>query len=141
MANNNNNDIYTEEERELLNRTLNYRLAMVTEVFKDGAPKRTGDIRVANEVLNSIDSAIDKAATTRLKQTAVKNDADMRATVIGIFKAQAERRSQQAVRKPEENQLAETPELVRPTFVPGEDSFEQPALTMEEIMGENDGKE
>ena len=65
----------------------------------------------------------------------------MRATVIGIFKAQAERRSQQAVRKPEENQLAETPELVRPTFVPGEDSFEQPALTMEEIMGENDGKE
>lgn len=134
--------IYTPEEQELLNKTLDYRLRMMSEVFKEGTPRRPGDIRVANEVLNSIDSAVDKAANTRLKQSAVKNDADVKATVVGILKAQAERRAQQAKRSADtEVILEDTLDIERPVFVPGEDSFEQPTLTMEEIMGEEDGKE
>ena len=134
--------IYTPEEQELLNKTLDYRLRMMSEVFKEGTPRRPGDIRVANEGLNSIDSAVDKAANTRLKQSAVKNDADVKATVVGILKAQAERRAQQAKRTVSVDvALDEIPEIERPVFVPGEDSFEQPTLTMEEIMGEEDGKE
>ena len=134
--------IYTPEEQELLNKTLDYRLRMMSEVFKEGTPRRPGDIRVANEVLNSIDSAVDKAANTRLKQSAVKNDADVKATVVGILKAQAERRALQAKRDANtEVILADTLDIERPVFVPGEDSFEQPTLTMEEIMGEEDGKE
>lgn len=134
--------IYTPEEQELLNKTLDYRLRMMSEVFKEGTPRRPGDIRVANEVLNSIDSAVDKAANTRLKQSAVKNDADVKATVVGILKAQAERRALQAKRDVNtEVILDDTLDIERPVFVPGEDSFEQPTLTMEEIMGEEDGKE
>lgn len=134
--------IYTPEEQELLNKTLDYRLRMMSEVFKEGTPRRPGDIRVANEVLNSIDSAVDKAANTRLKQSAVKNDADVKATVVGILKAQAERRALQAKRDANaEVVLDDTLDIERPVFVPGEDSFEQPTLTMEEIMGEEDGKE
>lgn len=134
--------IYTPEEQELLNKTLDYRLRMMSEVFKEGTPRRPGDIRVANEVLNSIDSAVDKAANTRLKQSAVKNDADVKATVVGILKAQAERRAQQAKRSADtEVILEDTLDIERPVFVPGEDSFEQPTLSMEEIMGEEDGKE
>jgi len=134
--------IYTPEEQELLNKTLDYRLRMMSEVFKEGTPRRPGDIRVANEVLNSIDSAVDKAANTRLKQSAVKNDADVKATVVGILKAQAERRALQAKRDANtEVILDDALDIERPVFVPGEDSFEQPTLTMEEIMGEEDGKE
>jgi len=136
-----NNSIYTEVEQELLDRTLNYRLSIMGEIFKEGAPKRAGDIRVANEVLNSIDTAIDKAANTRLKQTAVKNEAEVKATIAAILREQANKRAQQALRGTETKDVQlqdDDVNLSRPEFVPGEISLEQPELTMEAILGEED---
>ncbi len=130
------NGIYTEEEQQLLDKSISYRLRMVEEQFKDGTPTRTNEIRVVNEVLNSIDTAISNAANTRLKQSEVENQGKIKETVAEILKQQAEKRKLQIDRPIDVEVVLDDVTLVKPDFVPDETSTEHKEIELKDIMGE-----
>lgn len=130
------NGIYTEEEQQLLDKSISYRLRMVEEQFKDGTPTRTNEIRVVNEVLNSIDTAISNAANTRLKQSEVENQGKIKETVAEILKQQAERRKLQTARPIDVEVTLNDVDLVKPDFVVDETSTEHKEIELKDIMGE-----
>lgn len=62
-----NSSVYTEEEIAVLEKTKKVRLDVINNMTKEGVPNKTSDLRVMNEYMNSLDEAINKAATNRLK--------------------------------------------------------------------------
>lgn len=67
------NNVYTQEEQDILNLTQNKRLSIVSEMTKE-IPTKVGEVRVVNELLNSIDSAVQEAAKTRIKAKEAQNN-------------------------------------------------------------------
>ncbi len=79
---NTNNDIgpqsFTEEDKDILALTRKLRVDMIKENTKDGyIPTRGGDMRVLNEIANSLDTQVMSVADTKNKETANKNTDDM----------------------------------------------------------------
>lgn len=68
----NNNQIYTEEEKKILDKSLERREIMLQELFKDGVPSPKA-MRLANEILNAQDASINATVSNRLKQKEVSN--------------------------------------------------------------------
>ena len=121
------NGIYTEEEQKYLDMTLDLRVKMIEETFKEGVPKHGGTIRVMNEVMSAIDTAVNNKAMARLKATDTKNQTEIKEQVAEMIRQQASLRITDA-------QLASLGGM--PTFVPGETSKDHQIIDTVEIMGE-----
>lgn len=130
-----NNSIYTKDEQEIIDKTVKLRMQMVDKAFEDGTPSRGSDIRVINEVLNSLDNVVDKKATSRLKRESNKTDSDMKQRVVGIFKELSIQRANTASRPvPEDDVVIDDDMFQKPEFVPGETTDGHDPIEYEDIV-------
>lgn len=137
------NGIYTPEETALLEKTLELRVQMIDAIFKEGVPKHGGTIRVMNEVMSAIDTAINNKANARLKATDTKNQSEIKEQVAELLRQQSKRISQHT-RENIEDEVVLTEEEVAslggvPEFVPGEASLEYKPVELDDVMGEEFG--
>jgi hypothetical protein len=89
----NNNEIYTEEEQESLRFTQGKRLLIVNKLMENDVPTKVGEVRVINELLNSIDSATMEGAKTRIKAKEATNGKAAVAMVTETLKALSRQRA------------------------------------------------
>lgn len=132
--------LYTAEEQAYLDKTLKLRMQMIDETFKEGVPKHGGTIRVMNEVMSAIDTAINNKAMARLKQTDTKNQNEIKEQVAEMLRQQS-RKLQENKRANVEEEIEITPEQIAslggvPTFVPGETEIENKIIEAADILGE-----
>ena len=81
------NNMYTPEEQDVLDLTKKVRVDIVKSMVKEGVDKlRSGDIRVLNEVAGSLDKLITDSASNRLKmQDSENNKANAEMIVAAIM--------------------------------------------------------
>lgn len=143
IKNNMDNGIYTPEESALLNKTLDLRVQMIDAIFKEGVPKHGGTIRVMNEVMSAIDTAINNKANARLKATETKNQSEIKEQVAELIRQQANRVARHARENIEEEVVITEDEIASlggvPEFVPGEASMEYKPIDVDDVMGEEFG--
>lgn len=138
---NQDNGLYTAEEEAYLDKTLKLRMLIIDETFKEGVPKHGGTIRVMNEVMSAIDTAINNKAMARLKQTDTKNQNEIKEQVAEMLRQQS-RKLQENKRANVEEEIEITPEQIAslggvPTFVPGETEIENKTIEAADILGED----
>ena len=126
-------DLFLPEESRLLNKTVAIREKIVDHMIEDGIPYKTNEIRVLNEVLNSIDNNVLGKVDRRLKHTENENNNDMREIVKTIM-LEGEKIKQNI--KPIDIKEILPEEYVLDEVNPGEDSTEYEEITLEEIKGE-----
>lgn len=80
-------ELYQRDELELINLSKQVRGDIVKELVKDGVPTSSRDIRVLNEVLNSMDAQINSLAATRLKLKDVEDNTESRLVVREMLEA------------------------------------------------------
>lgn len=137
---NQDSGLYTAEEEAYLDKTLKLRMLIIDETFKEGVPKHGGTIRVMNEVMSAIDTAINNKAMARLKQTDTKNQNEIKEQVAEMLRQQS-RKLQENKRANVEEEIEITPEQIAslggvPTFVPGETEIENKTIEAADILGE-----
>ena len=123
-------ELFQPEEARLLNKTVDIREKIVDHLLKDGIPYKTNEIRVINELLNSIDSNVLGRVDRRLKHKENENSSDMKELVKTIF---LEKEKIMNEIKPIDLKETLPDEYVLEEVVPGEDSFEYEEITLEEI--------
>lgn len=133
----NNNGIYTIKEQGILDFVMNKRLEMVEANFKNGVPESTGEQRVTNEILSAIDNSVHTAAANRLKHEADQNDAAIKQRMAALLVEKANRRAKQADRPADAVIEVSDSSIEKPNFVPGELDIDSPAITYDDIMGDN----
>jgi len=77
--------IFLEEEERVLNKTLYLREDIVDNFIKGGLPEKVGEIRVINELLNSMDNQVLSRSDKRLKHTQNENDKDVTEIIKNIL--------------------------------------------------------
>lgn len=132
-----NKTIYTPEEEQLIQQGLEYRQKMLAQAFSEGTPKRGSDMRIVNEILNSIDSVVNNSANTRLKQKDVENQTQVKASIVAILTEAAERRAKNVRANVEQPVVLDDTNIEKPTFVPGEMSTELEDIELKDILGED----
>ena len=92
-----------------------YREMMLDDLFEDGAPIKSGDMRVAKEIIESMDKKVVDTATLRAK---VKND-ETSGAIVDLVRETLEFATRNRI--PMKNREISTPdELMPDDVVPGE---------------------
>jgi len=122
--------IFLPEENRLLNKTIDIREKIVDHLLEDGLPHKTSEIRVINELLNSIDSQILGKVDRRLKNDDNKNQEDVVLIISEMLKnINAKKASVQI----EERNIELTEGLRPDEIVLGEDKIEYEELSLEDF--------
>jgi len=134
MENEAYNVLLTDEQRLIL-KTRKIRENIVDSYIENkGVPEKSSDIRVINEVLNSIDSNVTGVAELRLKHEENKQSEDMSEAIVEVFRQLSD--------KPKLEVNIENKRLddkyIPDDIVPGEDVIEYQELNPDEIMKEKD---
>lgn len=79
-----NNNVYTHEEEEIIQSSLERREIMLKELFKDGVPSPKA-MRLANEILNAQDASVNAKVSNRLKQKEVSNLDSVKDLAISVL--------------------------------------------------------
>jgi hypothetical protein len=125
--------VFLPSELKVLDKTLQYREMMVEELFKDGVPKDTRKMRIANELLTSIDSQVLGRVDRRLKHDENENAEDVTELLKELFFKLEQQKSNTANVTLE---VPEIPEALSPDeIVPGEDKIEYEEIELSEIVG------
>ena len=124
--------LLSEEERIIL-KTRKIREDMIDAIieYNHGAPSKSGDVRVLNEVLNSLDSQVLGLADTRLKVDSNKNQEDLTDTIKEVFLTVT---NSAAPVTPNQTTIPEA--MVPKDMVPGEDQIEYVPIDVNEVLGE-----
>jgi len=122
-------EIFLPDEHRLIQKTLSIREKIVDEMVKDGVPTNSRDIRVLNEVLNSIDALVLGKADRRLKREENNSKSEMIEFVSSLLLTLEKKEKNIQVNR--EIELPDTEVLE--DIVPGEDEFEYIELSLEEI--------
>lgn len=124
--------LLTEEERIIL-KTRKVREDMIDGIieYNHGVPTKTGDVRVMNEVLNSLDSQVLGLADTRLKQSNADTQGDLADTIKAVL-LQVDNNVTDGT--PIDTTLPE--QLVPKDLVPGEDEIEYNPIELDTIIDE-----
>lgn len=125
--------IYTEQEEELLKYTEEKRIQMVDNFFKDGIPSTTGEVRVVNEVLTSLENSLHTKVSNRLKNEENKNNGDVLATVVETIKQIRTNISNSSINTKEFNKNTIEYELV-----PGETDINTKELEQSDFIHKRD---
>jgi len=132
-----NNSIYTEKEQAILEKTISVRSRIVDELTKDGqVPYKSGDIRVLNEVMNSLDVSVNNSANTRLKSEDTKNNAQLHEMVAAMLNQIDVNSDNKAVNDVVEVELLD--EYIPDDTVPGEMDINPETLDTSMFVGDND---
>jgi hypothetical protein len=88
-----NKTIFTPDEQRILNFTKAKRLQSVEALYKNGSPEKTNELRIANELMTSLDKAINDQATNRLKYQETQSKGEVANKLAGLARAIAESRA------------------------------------------------
>ena len=120
-----------DEEHRILEKTKNLREKIVDNfINENGLPTRSGDIRVLNEVMNSMDSNVTSTVELRLKHEENKQAEDLTEAIVEIFKNV----NNKSIRNKENVPVTIDDKFVPDDVVPGEDQIEYQELDAEEIL-------
>jgi len=126
-----NSSIYGTDEQRILDKTMDVREQMVDNFIKGGVPEKTNEIRVINEVLNSMDAQVMSKVSNRLKTDESKNDSEILSMVKNILlSSSSELENMEALEAPVIDQT-----LTEDDIVLGEDSIELTELDLNTIKG------
>jgi len=124
-------DLLNEDENKIIEKTRELRVKMIDEFINEkGIPTSTRDMRVLNEIMNSLDAQVLGLVDRRLKKEENETVNDIRNEVIEVIK-----NLQSIHNKPIENKQIELSEKYIPKdIVPGETKIEYEEIELEEIL-------
>lgn len=108
-ASNVNKTIFTEAEQRILNLTKAKRIETIEVLFKEGVPEKVGTLRIANEIMESLDKSIQSSAQNRLKYQETQTQGETAMRMANLVKSLAEARS-----KKRPNGVLETDDNYKP---------------------------
>jgi len=121
-----------DEENRVLQKTRALREKIVdTFIEEKGVPTRSGDMRVVNELLNSLDTNVTSVVDLRLKHEDTKQSEDMTEAIVNIFKQINDRGNTIDVKN---KQIDVGEKSIPDDVVPGEDLIEYEELDVDSIM-------
>ena len=130
---NENNSVYTEEELNILKKTEEIRLRIVNKMTEKDIPSKTSELRVLNEILNSLDKSVHDKVSNKLKQKENENKSAMLDTVAEALTIITKKQKQQVI----QNRTIEVPDSVVPDdIVPGETDINSLPIELEDIVGD-----
>lgn len=124
--------IFLEEEERVLNKTLYLREDIIDNFIKGGLPEKVGEIRVINEVLNSMDSQVLSRTDKRLKHTQNENEKDVSEIIKNILLDTAVNNKNN--NNDEQRDLSVVIELKDSDIVFGEDKIEYEELDIDNFI-------
>lgn len=131
-----NNNLYTQEEQELLDYSRQVRLTMVKDMTKGGTPSYK-EVEVVNQVLTSLDKSVHDSVSNRVKLQDSSNKAEILAAVAETIKqARLEQIKAKEAAIEVETDLGE--EYIPIDMVPGEQEMDQKQFTLEELTVEEE---
>jgi hypothetical protein len=121
-----------DEEHRILAKTRELREKIVdTFIEEKGVPTKSGDMRVVNELLNSLDTNVTSTVDLRLKHEENKQSEDLTDAIVDIFNKINNNVHKVDVNKKE---VVLADKFVPDDVVPGEDQIEYEELDVEAIM-------
>ncbi|RLF08140.1 MAG: hypothetical protein DRJ64_01630 [Thermoprotei archaeon] len=121
-----------DEEHRILHKTRKLREEIVdTFIEEKGIPTRSGDMRVVNELLNSMDTNVTSVVDLRLKHEDNKQSEDLTDAIATIFNKINIASNKIDINKKE---TIVTDKFVPDDIVPGEDEIEYVELDVDAIM-------
>lgn len=127
--------LLTEEQR-IIFKTRKLREDMVDEFveYNKGLPTKGGDIRVINEVLNSLDDQVLGLVDKRLKHAESESNAENAANMASIFKKLSERQTSGKLVA----DINIDDKFIPDDIVPGENSVEKEEIELKDILNEDE---
>jgi hypothetical protein len=126
-------EIFLPEEERVLKKTLSIREQIVDELLKDGVPTKVGEIRVINELLNSMDSQVLSKVDRRLKKDENDNNENVVEIIANIVRNVEDMKKYVDVQEVE-RQIELTEGLKPDEIVLGEDQIEYEELDLEQFQ-------
>ena len=121
-----------DEEHRVLEKTKRLREEIVdTFITEKGIPTRSGDMRVVNELLNSMDANVTSTVDLRLKHEDNKQSEDLTEAIVGVFNKISQGAT---LTNPDTKETSVSDKFIPDDVVPGEDQIEYQELSMEEIV-------
>ena len=128
-------NVYTQEELELLNRSKTIRMKIVDEFMKNGVPTNTSEVRVINELLTSLDKSVHDGVNNRIKHQDASNKEAILDMVAENIKLVARRKREELPKIEITRELPD--ELNEIETVPGETEIHPERLNMSDILGDD----
>jgi len=121
-----------DEEHRILSKTRDLREKLVDNFIEEnGLTTKTGEMRVINELLNSLDTNVTSVVDLRLKNEENKQSEDLTDAIVSIFNKINDNANNVDI----ENKVVDVGERNVPDdIVPGEDQIEYQELDMGEIL-------
>lgn len=127
--------LFTETEHNDLELAANIRRKIALDMTKDGMPKHTGEIRVLNEVLNSLEGQRFNMANTRLKKQENSNKEAMAENVAAMLLEIARTKKENQLKAPT-TIVALPSDYVPVDIVPGETTIYSDQLDIKDFIKE-----
>lgn len=128
-----NNDLFTIEEKEALDKTRKLRLEMVEDIVEDGMPQKAGDKRILNETLDAIDRQVFETSKMRAK---VKENNDNSA-ILGMV-VEVLRRSKDTDAPLSNREISLNSDFIPDDVVPDETAIDAKPLELNEFIKEEE---
>ena len=126
-----NNTVYTEEECARLEETYNFRKRMVEYAFQgEKVPEDPKEVEAINSVLNSMDTAIHNAASTRLKYQDTQNKEETLNAIAELLKSI----NDETISLRDTNRVLDLPEDLPLELVPGEAEMGKIDIKLEDVI-------
>lgn len=123
--------VFLPEETRVLDKTLQLREDIIDNFIKNGLPDKTNEIRVLNELMNSMDSQVLSKVDKRLK---VKEDSNNE-VAINVIKELLKKNDSKREALPVNKDLYIDIELDISEVVFGEDKIEYEELSLTDLKG------
>ena len=124
--------VLMDDEHRVLDKTREIRENIVDTYIQDnGIPTRSGDMRVMNEILNSLDANVSTRVDFRLKHEDSKQSEDLTDAIVGIFNKISQ--GNNVVDVATKNITIED-KFVPDNVVPGEELIEYQELDMDKVV-------
>lgn len=127
-------DLLTEDENKVIFKTRDLRLQIIDNFIEEkGIPSRSGDIRVLNELMNSLDGQVLGMTDRRLKKEENNTNDNMLDVVKEVIS-----NVQANLAIPSEKKLDIEDKFVPVDVVPGEVEIEYNEIDPSEVLGSDD---
>ncbi len=123
---------FSEQEKGLLNRSVDIRFKMIDKMMEDGIPYKTNEVRVINELLNSVDQKTMETAKLRLKHQE-NTDAQSQAEIAAEILKNIANSKSNLIERTESIPVIDTAICEEVVIVPGELDIKIPTLTFSDL--------
>ena len=127
-------DLLTEDENKVIFKTRDLRLKIIDNYLEEkGIPTKSGDIRVLNELMNSLDSQVLGMTDRRLKKEENSTNDNMLDMVKEVMS-----RVQTNLAIPSKKEIDISDKYIPTDLVPGETKLEYEEIDPSEVLGSED---